>query len=93
MLPIITASSVYFKIVIIHKLRENTGKTLEKYPVYTKTKYLEALFIIVLQTVTIVSLHHSCHDCALAFLKKFYVTNVTRWFSSLNVKTYIHTHI
>ena len=39
----------------------------------------------------VVSLHHSCYDCALALLKKFYLAKVTRQFSSLNVKPYIHT--
>ena len=54
MLPItcITASSVYFKIAQSHKLSENTGETLNKYPAYTYTNYLEVLFIIELQTVT-----------------------------------------
>ena len=41
-----------FKIVISHKLSKNTGETLNKYPAYTKTNYLELLFIIVLETVT-----------------------------------------
>ena len=26
----------------------------------------------------IVSVHHSCYDCALALLKKLYLTNVTK---------------
>ena len=43
----------------------------------------------------VVSLHHrpSCFYCALALLKKFYLTKVTKQFSSFNVKPYIHTHL